>query len=146
MDDFHTPRRHGYPGRVPRERHEDLLIGVLQRISLRTWLLLGAALAVLLALALWALVALWQTVGEQAPHWQEKAVGLAAELAPVATPEAIGEPGAAVVDGVVGEAREQVDQYAAELDRVLPGASAQLESAARAWLGAGPEEAAGDQK
>lgn len=113
------------------------MTGLLRRVTLRTWLLLGGALAVLLALALWALVALWQALGEQAPGWQEQVGGLisgvaAGEAVPIANPESAG---AAMVSGVVAQAKNQVDQYAQELDRVVPGAAEQMRSAAREWLG-----------
>lgn len=139
MDDSRGAVPRGWPGPDQRGRPEDRVIGLLRRVTLRTWLLLGAALAVLLALALWALVALWQSLGERAPGWQEQVGGLisgvaAGEVVPIANPESAG---AAMVSGAFAEAKNQVGQYAQELDRVVPGASEQLKSAARGWLGEG---------
>ncbi|MFP5382486.1 MAG: hypothetical protein ACLGHG_00295 [Gammaproteobacteria bacterium] len=146
MDDFRGAAPRGWPGPDRRGRPEDWVIGLLRRVTLRTWLLLGAALAILLALALWALVALWQAIGEQAPGWQEQVGGLisgvaAGEAAPIANP---GSAGAAMVSGVVAQAKNQVGQYAQELDRVVPGASEQLKSAARGWLGEGAVPGSGE--
>lgn len=144
MDDFRPGVPRGYQDPYRRRRPEDWALDLLRRISLRTWLIIGAVLAVLLALAVWALVALWQAIGEQAPGWQEKVGGLVSEVAPVANPAAITEPGAAIVSGVVGEATQQVGQYAAELDRVVPGASVRLKSAAQGLLGEGAAVEAGE--
>lgn len=148
MDDFRdaVPRR--WPDPDQRRRPEDWVIGLLRRVTLRTWLLLGAALAVLLALALWALVALWQSLGEQAPGWQEKVGGLVSggvvsDLAPAVNSEAVG---AAMVSGVVAQAKQQVGQYAQELDRVVPGASERLKSTAQAWLGEGVVPGSGEEE
>lgn len=148
MDDFRGAVPRSWSGPDQRRRPEDWVIGLLRRVTLRTWLLLGAALAVLLALALWALVALWQSLGERAPGWQEQVGGLisgvaAGEVAPIANP---GSAGAAIVSGAVAEAKNQVGQYAQELDRVVPGASEQLKSTARGWLGEGVVPGSGEEE
>ncbi len=139
MDDFRKLRPRAVPAGW---RHgQPWWLDLLQRVSLRTWLTLGAILVACLGFAIWALVALWQSVGERAPGWQQTIGAMAGEVAPAANPEAIVAAGSEVVAGAVTEARTQVNAYAAQIDQVVPGASGRLQAAAEAWLGKDAEAA-----
>lgn len=144
MDDFRKAVPRGYPAGRHRHDAEDYVLSLLQRISLRAWLWIGAALLACVALAVWALVALWQSVGERAPAWGAAVAGFAGEVAPAADSAAVTAAGKDAVAGVAASVKTQVDQYAAQIDEVVPGASQQLKSAAQAWLGGEAAPGAGE--
>lgn len=137
MDD--SPVR--LPPRFPRDNRpsgpEAWVLERLRQVSARTWMMLGGVVVVLMALAIWALVAIWQALGDHAPALQQAAGGFLGQVTEQADPATAAA--AAGLSGAVEQARGTVDQYAAQLDQVVPGASDNLRSAARAWLGPSAE-------
>ena len=133
MDDSSFRRPYRFPRDERRHGPEAWVLDRLQEVKPRTWAILGGVVVLVVALGIWALVAAWQALGSHAPALRQAAGGLLGEVTSQADPAAAA--GGAIVAGAAAQARGAIDQYAADLDRVVPGASGHLRAAAGELLG-----------